>query len=93
LKLKLVPKSYAETALGCSVWVYQAGKLSDSKSLIHYRQCFMPRGMHRSTVLDTTLHVGLGQAASADVRVRFADGTTKDIKGVKARTTVTLKQE
>ena len=27
------------------------------------------------------------------VRVRFADGTTKDIKGVKARTTVTLKQE
>jgi hypothetical protein len=53
----------------------------------------MPRGMHRSTVLDTTLHVGLGQTASADVRVRFADGTTKDIKGVKARTTVTLKQE
>lgn len=93
LKLKLVPKSCAETALGCSVWVYQAGKLGDSKSLIHYRQCFMPRGMHRSTILNTTLHVGLGQAASADVRVRFADGTIKEAKGVKAKTTAILWQE
>lgn len=93
LKIKLVPKSWAENVLGCSVWVYEAGKLGDNAALIHYRQCFMERSMHRSTVLDTTLHVGLGKAESADVRIRFADGTVKEAKGVKAKTTVTLKQE
>jgi len=93
LKVKIIPKSWAETTLGCSVWVYKAGKLGDNTALHHYRQCFMERGVHRSNVLDTTLHVGLGQAESADVRVRFADGAVKDVKGVKAKTTVTFKQE
>ena len=92
LKLKLIPNSWAETVLGCTVWVYEAGRLGDNGSLIHYRQCFMPRGMHRSTVLDTTLHVGLGTATSADVRVRFASGAVREAKGVGAKTTVTLQQ-
>jgi hypothetical protein len=90
LKLTLVPKSWAETVVGCTVWVYREGKLGDSDALIHHRQCFMERGMHRSTVLDTTLHVGLGSAAAADVRVRFADGTIREARGVKAKTTATL---
>ena len=92
LKLTLVPKSWAETVVGCTVWVYREGKLGDSDALIHHRQCFMERGMHRSTVLDTTLHVGLGSAGAADVCVRFADGTIREARGVKAKTTATLTQ-
>ncbi len=92
LKIKVIPQSWMENVLGCSVWVFEAGKMGDNNALIHYRQCIMLRSMKRSNVLDTVLHVGLGKAESADVRIRFPDGTVKEVAGVKAKTTVTFKQ-
>ena len=92
LHLKCVPKARAEADLGCSLWVYQAGHLGDMKRLIHYRQSFMERRPSRSVVIDR-LHIGLGKAEAVDIRVRFPSGVIRESKGVKARTTVEVREE
>ncbi|MCZ7646042.1 MAG: CRTAC1 family protein [Planctomycetota bacterium] len=92
LHVKLVPKIPAEAALGCKLWVYRAGSLGDEKALLHYRQVFQGRAQERSNILDTKLHVGLGKAETADIRVRFPSGEVREVKGAKARSVVEVKE-
>ena len=92
LHVKVAPKAPAEAALGCKLWVWRAGEMDKPASLLHYRQCFQGQERTRSNILDTDLHVGLGQVSRADVRVRFPSGVVREVKGVKAGTTVEIKE-
>ncbi|HYF48173.1 MAG TPA: CRTAC1 family protein [Planctomycetota bacterium] len=92
LHLQLVPKAAAENELGCKIWVYAAGKLDDGKSLIHYRQCFMDRAKANDITLTGRVHVGIGNNAAVDIRVRFPSGVIKDVKGAKAGSVVRIEE-
>ncbi len=92
LRVRLVPRAAAEAHLGCELWVYQAGKLGQKEGLLHYRQCFMERSLHRSNVLVPDLHVGLGRAEAADIRVRFPSGVVREAAGVKAKSLAVVKE-
>jgi len=92
LALRLVPKAPAEAALGSKVWVWRAGMLGEPKGLLHYRQWFMERFVTRRNVLVPLLHVGLGSVDAVDVRVRFPSGVVREVKGVKARTAVEVRE-
>ncbi len=89
LRLRIVPKARAQAHLGCTVWVYKAGG-SAAGDLVHYRQCFVENKFSRSTVIDPLLHIGLGEAAAVDVRVRFPSGVTREAKGAAAGSLVTV---
>jgi len=93
LRLKLVPKAAAEAHLGCKVWVYEAGKMGDAGSLIHYRQCFHGQQLTRSTLLLGELHVGLGRTRTVDVRVRFPSGFVSEIKNAQAGSRTIVKEQ
>ena len=90
LHVKVVPKAPAEAALGCKVWVWRAGQAGRKQALLHYRQCIVGQLQTRSNIIDTNLHVGLGKVDEVDVRVRFPSGVVRDVKGAKAKTTVTV---
>lgn len=92
LVVHLRPKATAVQQLGCKVWVYKAGQMGKADALIHYRQCFMDRSNTNDMVLDGRVHVGLGKAESADVRVRFPSGEVREAPAAKARTVVVLKE-
>ena len=93
LHVRVVAKAPAEAALGCKLWVYAAGKLGDPGALIHYRQVFMGNGPGRSNILLPVLHVGIGEAAAVDIRLRFPSGAVKEVKAAKAGMVVTVKEE
>lgn len=92
LHIRLEPREPADVHLGAKVWVYRAGQLGEAAGLLHYRQGFMERDAGRSTVLTPLLHVGLGQAEAADVRVRFSSGVIREVRGVKAGTRVVVRE-
>ncbi|MHC4712095.1 MAG: CRTAC1 family protein [Planctomycetota bacterium] len=89
LQLRVVPKAPAQAHLGCTVWVHKAGGSADD-GVVHYRQCFVENKFSRSTVIDPSLHIGLGEVTTVDIRVRFPSGITREVKGAKAGTPVTV---
>jgi hypothetical protein len=93
LRLRLVPKAAAEAHLGCKLWVYKAGNMGDANSLIHYRQCFHGQQLTRSTLLLGDLHIGLGEAKTVDIRVRFPSGNVREVKNARASSQNILKED
>lgn len=92
MQIRLVPRGHAEAQLGAKLWVYQAGHLGKSEKLVHYRQGFQAQRSHRHNVLSPNLHVGLGTVDAVDIRVRFASGIVREVRGAKAGTRVEVKE-
>ena len=92
LHVRLVPQNGGDAHLGAKLWVYEAGKLGDVKSLVHYRQGFMERDAGRSKILGGPLHVGLGDRETVDIRVRFPSGVVREMKAASAGREVVLRE-
>jgi hypothetical protein len=90
---RLVPRAAGEARLGCKIWVYEAGKLGDPGSLIHYRQCFHGQQLTRSTVLLGDLHVGIGRTKTVDARVRFPSGFIREIRNARAGSRIIVREQ
>jgi hypothetical protein len=84
MHVRLVPQRPAEASLGAKLWVYEAGRMGDHSRLVHYRQGFQAQRSGRSNVIDTDLHVGLGDREAVDIRVRFPSGVVREIRNAKA---------
>lgn len=84
IKIKLQGDTKNRFGIGADITVYYAGKLSFQES--------MPMRGFESTV-DNRLNIGLGDATTIDsLIVRWNDGRTQTLKGVKVDQTLTLNQ-
>ncbi|MCZ7644610.1 MAG: FG-GAP-like repeat-containing protein [Planctomycetota bacterium] len=84
----LVRPRFAVTAfMGAKLWVYEAATDERAKpKLIHYRQGYAPAD------LNPRLHVGLGDAESVDIKIRFPSGVERWQRGARAGTEVEVRE-
>lgn len=81
-------KTLNRMGIGAQVRVYEAGKLGDAKSLIGFQELTVGYGY--ASGQPAVCHFGLADRSTVDVRIRFPDGTTKDLQSVAADRRLTV---
>ena len=93
LKVKPEQSVPSNSAMGCKLWVYQAGKLGQVDGLLHCSVAKM-KTVSYYTAVATEFHVGLGKADKVDLRLRFPiSGKVVEKEGVDANQLVAVKEE
>jgi hypothetical protein len=77
-------------AFGAKVYVYQAGQLGNDAARIAWREARSQVGYLAQN--DPTLHFGVGQHGSVDIRVVFLGGITVDQTNVSSSQTLTIQE-
>ena len=89
LKLRLTSPAGEAGAIGTKVFVYSAGKLGDSNSLLAYREVGGVTGYVSQN--SPEVHIGLKKRkAAVDILVRFLDGTEVKFEKILPGRTITL---
>jgi hypothetical protein len=90
--LKVIPvqKYKCNSAMGCKLWIYEAGKLGDPAGLVNYQQVDRENAGYRKSAA-VFIHAGLGSVDRVDLRLKFPiTGKIIEMKDVRADTTVTI---
>ncbi len=82
LLLELLDKDEHPITAGAKIWVYPAGSLGQSGSLLGYRD--FHRGEGYKSQKSTVMHFGLGRHSRVDIRVRDSKGKISDYTSVDA---------
>ncbi|MBD3374038.1 hypothetical protein GF406_03295 [candidate division KSB1 bacterium] len=82
LLLELLDKDEHLVTAGAKIWIYPAGSLGQSGSLIGYRD--FHRGEGYKSQKSTVMHFGLGRHSRVDIRVRDSKGKISDYTSIDA---------
>jgi hypothetical protein len=94
LRVKPIQKVLSNSAMGCKLWVYQAGRLGQADGLIGYTQASPGGTSLWGAAVPVVIHTGLGRCDTVDLRLRFPiSGKVVEQRNVKADQMIVLNEE